>query len=47
MFVGLQTSWLQGAKNINSPLFEKKFTTGFGAGLIWSFVESKRRVLRP
>lgn len=47
MFLGLQTSWLQGAKNINSPLFEKKFTTGLGAGLIWSFVESKRMVLRP
>jgi len=47
LFLGLQTSFLHGAKNINSPLFEKKFTTGFGAGLIWSFVESKRTVLRP
>lgn len=47
LFLGLQTSWLQGAQNSGSPLFEKKFTTGFGAGLIWSFVESKRTVMRP
>jgi MipA family protein len=47
LFLGLQTSWLQGAQSSGSPLFERKFTTGFGAGLIWSFIESKRTVLRP
>jgi MipA family protein len=46
MFVGVQTSFYQGAENIQSPLFEKKFNAGFAVGLVWSLVESKRMVMR-
>lgn len=46
MFVGIQTSFYQGAENIRSPLFENKFNAGFALGLVWSLVESKRMVMR-
>ncbi|MDO8909931.1 MAG: MipA/OmpV family protein [Pseudohongiella sp.] len=46
MFVGIQTSFYQGAENIQSPLFEKKFNAGFAVGLVWSLIESKRTVMR-
>lgn len=46
MFLGIQTTYHHGAANINSPLFEKKFNAGLGVGLIWSLVESKRKVMR-
>lgn len=44
VFAGIQTSYYQGASNINSPLFEKKFNAGVSVGLIWSLAESKRKV---
>lgn len=47
LFLGLQTNWHHGATNTQSPLFEEKQTIGFGAGFIWSFLESRRTVLRP
>lgn len=46
MFLGIQTSFYEGARNIDSPLFEKKFNAGIGVGLIWSLKESKRMVMR-
>lgn len=46
MFVGIQTSFFQGAENIHSPLFEKKFNAGFAIGLVWSLLESERTVMR-
>lgn len=46
MFLGIQTSFYEGASNIDSPLFEKKFNAGIGVGLIWSLKESKRMVMR-
>lgn len=46
MFFGIQTSFYQGAENVRSPLFEKKFNAGFAVGLVWSLIESERTVMR-
>ncbi len=47
LFLGLQTSFLQGARNRASPLHEKDFNVTVGAGFIWALRESRRTVLRP
>ncbi|MDP1931414.1 MAG: MipA/OmpV family protein [Gammaproteobacteria bacterium] len=47
MFLGVQTTFHQGAANEESPLFEKKFTTGVTAGFVWSLRTSSRMVSAP
>tara|TARA_R110002072_G_scaffold142853_2_gene288545 strand:+ start:3543 stop:4424 length:882 start_codon:yes stop_codon:yes gene_type:complete len=47
IFLSLQTTFHSGAANRASPLFEDNFTAGLGVGFIWSFMESKRTVMRP
>ena len=47
IFLSLQTTFHSGAANHSSPLFEDNFTAGLGVGFIWSFLKSKRTVLRP
>ena len=43
-FFGVQMTSHHGATNEDSPLYEKDFTTGFGAGFIFNFIDSKRMV---
>lgn len=43
-FIGVQSMSHHGAANENSPLYEKDFTVGFGAGFILKFFASKRTV---
>ena len=47
MFVGIQTTSHHGAANRHSPLFEKDFTVGFGAGFIWLLRSSEKMVSIP
>jgi outer membrane scaffolding protein for murein synthesis (MipA/OmpV family) len=44
MFAGLAADFHHGAANDQSPLFRNKTNIGFGAGIIWSFWQSQRRV---
>lgn len=44
VFLGMQTTSHHGAANEDSPLFEKKFTTGLTAGFIWYLRTSRRMV---
>lgn len=44
MFAGLAGDFHHGAANQDSPLFRNKTNFGAGAGLIWSFWQSDRRV---
>lgn len=43
-FIGVQSTSHHGAANEHSPLYEKDFTVGFGAGIILKLFESKRTV---
>lgn len=43
-FLGIQTTSHHGSANEDSPLYEKDFTVGFGAGFIFKFLASKRMV---
>lgn len=43
-FIGVQSTSHHGAANESSPLYEKDFTVGFGAGFILKFFDSKRTV---
>lgn len=43
-FFGVQTTSHHGAANANSPLYEKDFTVGFGAGFILKLFTSNRMV---
>lgn len=43
-FIGVQSTSHHGAANERSPLYEKDFTVGFGAGFILKLFESKRTV---
>jgi MipA family protein len=47
VFFGLQTTSHHGAENRDSPLHEKDFTVGLGAGFIWKLIASKRMVTIP
>lgn len=42
LFFGIQTSSHHGAANSRSPLHEKDFTFGFGAGFIWLLLASEK-----
>ena len=44
VFAGIQTTSHHGAANADSPLFERKFTTGFTAGFVWYLRNSQRMV---
>lgn len=45
-FIGVQSLSHHGAANENSPLYEKDFTVGFGAGFTLKLFASKRTVAR-
>lgn len=47
LFLGLQTTFQQGAVNADSPLFKKRFTAGMGAGFIYKPWISERLVASP
>lgn len=47
LFFGVQTTSYQGAVNSDSPLFQKRFTVGTGAGFIWKLWASERSVVQP
>lgn len=44
VFLGMQATSHHGAANKDSPLFEKKFTTGVTAGFVWYLRTSQRMV---
>ena len=47
VFFGTQTTSLHGAANRDSPLHQKDLTVAFGAGLVWTFLASKKLVTVP
>lgn len=44
VFLGIQATSHHGAANEDSPLFEKRFTTGLTAGFVWYLRSSQRMV---
>lgn len=47
VFLGLQTTSHHGAENRGSPLHQKDFTVGYGAGFIWKLIASRKMVTVP